>query len=101
MDAKTFEVSDLADCKWSVDVRPHCSGDDADAWREFLESFKALRLPITVAACELPCAASIETPDDELEGRAGDFIIKGPDDELFLCDRDTFLAAYKLMENAA
>ena len=101
MDTEALNASGLADCKWSVDSRPHCSGDDADAWREFLESFKALRLPITVAACELPCAATIETPEGDLEGEAGDFLIKGPDDELFLCDRDTFLAAYKLMENAA
>ena len=54
----------------------------------------AVKRPIPIEARRMSEPFVIESPGCVMEGRAGDWLLKGADGELYLCPADTFAKTY-------
>jgi len=54
--------------------------------------------PVVVHAVELSKDVAIETLEGTMQGKAGDFLIKGVEGEIYPCKRSIFLATYEKVE---
>jgi hypothetical protein len=55
--------------------------------------------PIVVHAKSIPCAFRVNTLEGNYkQGKAGDYLIKGIDGELYICDKDIFEKTYDFVD---
>jgi hypothetical protein len=52
--------------------------------------------PVVVHACQLTEDSTVETMEGVMNGKAGDFLMKGIAGEVYICDREIFFKTYDL-----
>lgn len=52
------------------------------------------KLPIRVKAIRLKEEVVIETPEGDMKGRAGDYLIEGVNGEVYPCKEEIFIKTY-------
>lgn len=55
--------------------------------------------PITVSAQQMSGAFTVETMEGTLTGKAGDWLMRGVQGELYPCDKTIFEKTYEVLEN--
>ena len=60
---------------------------------------KVRKKPIIIEAIEINEPFEVETMEGVMKGKAGDFLMKGIDGELYVCDRDIFFRTYDIVED--
>jgi len=71
--------------------------------REVVEDMKpCMKRPIIVHAKEMEEPFRVNTLEgDYKQGKPGDYLMRGVDGELYICDRDIFQKSYDFREEAA
>ena len=59
---------------------------------------KAVKKPIAVRVAEIKEAFEVETLEGAFKGKAGDFLIVGPKNEMWAVDREIFLETYEFLQ---
>lgn len=54
--------------------------------------------PIPVGAVQIEEAFEVETMEGIMQGKAGDYLMKGPKNELYVCDEKIFIETYSKMK---
>lgn len=58
--------------------------------------------PIVVFAKQMDCEFRVDTLEgDYKQGKPGDYLIKGINDELYICDKEIFECSYDFVDSGA
>ncbi len=69
-----------------------------DVYEDVEEMEPCMKRPLVVHCKEMNVPFTVKTLEGPFEGKPGDFLMKGIDGELYICDRDIFLRTYDIME---
>lgn len=59
---------------------------------------KARKKPILVECAQIKEPFSVNSMEGKLTGKKGDWLMKGVDGELYICDNDIFKKTYDIVE---
>ncbi len=58
---------------------------------------KVRKKPIIIEAVQILELFEVETMEGVMQGKVGDFLMKGIDGELYVCDKDIFYRTYDII----
>lgn len=74
-------------------IMPDGLGFDLQDWRTYSQEYT--KRPVTVRAVRLECEVMIKTPEGNMRGAPGDWLIQGVEGEYYPCKHDIFKKTYE------
>jgi len=65
-----------------------------------LEKFdwtKGMKKPIAIEVCQMPEDFEVQTLEGTMQGKQGDWLMKGVKGEMYPCDKDIFKKSYDII----
>lgn len=62
------------------------------------DGIRVQKLPIIINALRIDKPFQVKTLEGVMDGKPGDYLMQGVDDELYVCDADMFDQTYKILE---
>lgn len=71
---------------------------DNDDKNQVLDFRTAMKKPVPIQVCQMPCDFEVETLEDTLKGKKNDWLMHGVVGEYYPCDNNVFQLSYDLQD---